>query len=80
MNFIWKLSCKISNNNDIRPYIFLIFAFLFYSFVGFLMGLIIYFILKVYISEPSVFLICMAGYPGLFIGVIGGTLWLYNKF
>lgn len=74
MKFIWQYihNKKWQEERKTRMFLFLTIAF------SSIAGLAVWYTLHFFALNKISWAICFAGYPGFFVGLIGGILYLYH--
>ncbi len=75
MNYILKLCGKISTDHRKQSKIFLLFT----SVLSIIIGFLIWLVIKTTVGASIITLICAVGYALIFLGLLGGILFLMNK-
>ena len=74
MKTIWKFVDKLNIGNQTKNAVYIILMF----FIGLIIGGILWAALgRLFLPEIS-WLICFIGYPGVFFGILGGALYLFE--
>ena len=76
MNIIWKTVSATSYLDQTKQRLFLLLNTLLFS----LIGLIVWLTVGRLFAPGWHWLICFIGYPGYFIGYIGGIFYLYKSY
>lgn len=74
MNIIWNFINSITANKKSKSYIFLTLT----TAICALTGLAIWYFIHFFAFKEISWALCFAGYPGFFIGLIGGVLYIYR--
>lgn len=75
MKTIWNYLNKRNLSTRKKTRIFLLCTTLFFS----LTGLLVWFFLHFFVLATLSWAVCFMGYPGLFLGLWGGILFLYRQ-
>ena len=74
MKIVWNFSQKIFTNTEREMHFFLLLTTTASCILGFLAWYIIHF----FALNTLSWAICFIGYPGFFVGFLGGILYLYR--
>lgn len=75
MGLLWKCIEKRNMKQRNSNLLFLFMNILMWSFFG----LLVWLLFRCFGLDSVSYMICFAGYPGYFVGFIGGILFLWNK-
>ncbi len=76
MTVIWNYVNKRYANDNKKISYFLMANVLFWGVTGFL----IWAVIQLFALKTIDYALCFAGYPAFFIGIVGGTLFLWEKY
>lgn len=74
MKMLWNIVNKLDINTDTKNKLYIGALII----VNMLIGALVWFVLNKTLNCFENTLICFIGYPGLIIGLFGGTIYLYN--
>lgn len=75
MELLWSVLEKSKASDSDRKHLFLFFNSICFGILGFIIWLIV----SRFTMETVGWMICFIGYPGYFIGFIGGFIYLCRK-
>lgn len=72
---IWCFVEALVHSNRKRKTIFLLSS----SIVFAILGLLVWFVAHFFVLDDITWMLCFMGYPAMFLGYLGGVLYLWNK-
>ncbi|MCH1982970.1 hypothetical protein MCG98_10375 [Ruminococcus sp. OA3] len=80
MTCIWNLTNRlIRQNRENKGYLFLFFHTVFWTLSAGMIGFLVCLVFGLRGEERNVLMVCIAGYSGAFVGLLGGIVYLMRK-